>query len=229
MFVLFVVHAASPEPRLSVYLSVISCSFFGSADTFPIMRPRLFAFLILSAILSGGSIPLEAQQQPQEAPKESAMLERMLHPNRDKKTLYEGKVFHPSGHFEAKTFQTKEYSGTKQFESKSFATKVYESARESWVGKKLFPEKKLPGKFQETSPDSTKKFDAKSFATKQYADQGKLDPASGHELFPTKQIVLKGKTQGALDNNIKLQEAIKKGLSIDDVKNLLNNPSAVRQ
>jgi hypothetical protein len=192
------------------------------------MRPRFFAFLIPTVILCGGSIPLEAQQQPQKAPNESAMLERMLHPNRDKKAPYEGKVFHASGHFEAKTFHTKEYSGTKQFESKSFATKVYESARESWVGEKLFPDKKLPQKFQETSPDSTRKFDSKSFATKQYADQGKLDPASGHDPFPTKQIIIKGKTQGALDNNIKLQDAVKKGLSIDDVKNLLNNPSAVR-
>ena len=157
------------------------------------------------------------------------MLERMLHPNRDKKTSYEGKVFHTSGRFEAKSFQTKDYAGNKQFEGKSFLTKAFESARESWVGQKLFPEKKLSEKFQGTSPDSSKKFDSKAFATKDYAGMGKTNSLSGKDSFPTKEIILKGKTQGALDNNPRLEQAIKKGLSIDDVKNLLNNPSAIRK
>jgi hypothetical protein len=193
------------------------------------MRPRLFAFLIPTVILCGGSIPLEAQQQQQEVPKESAMLERMLHPNRDKKTLYEGKVFHPSGHFEEKTFQTKEYAGAKQFESKSFATKAFESAKGSWLGQKLFPAKKLSDKFQGASSNEGKKFNSKAFATKDYAGLQKENSFGSKGAFPTKEIILKGKTQGAIDNNQKLQEAIKKGLSIDDVKNLLNNSSAVRQ
>jgi len=165
----------------------------------------------------------------QQAPKESAMLDRMLHPNRDKKTLYQGKVFHPSGHFEAKTFQTKEYAGAKQFESKSFATKVFESARESWIGQKLFPQKKLSEKLQGNAPDAGKKFDSKDFATKDYTGLDKQNSFGNKEAFPTKEITLKGKTQGAIDNNQQLQNAIKKGLSIDDVKNLLNNPSAARQ
>jgi phage pi2 protein 07 len=165
----------------------------------------------------------------QQAPSESAMLERMLHPNRDKKTLYEGKVFHPSGHFEAKTFQTKEYAGAKQFKSKSFASKAFESARESWIGQKLFPQKKLSEKLQGTAPDAGKKFDSKAFATKDYAGLDKQNSYGSKDAFPTKQIAPKGKTQGAIDNDQTLQEAIKKGLTIDDVKNLLNHPSAVRQ
>lgn len=154
------------------------------------------------------------------------MLERMLHPNRGKKTVYEGKVFHPSDHFETKTFQTKQYGGTKQFESKSFATKAFEGARDSWIGKKLFPEKKLSEKFQGESPDSGKKFDSKAFSTKDYAALDKKSPYSTQDAFQTKQISLKGKTQGALDNNPKLEEAVRKGLSIDDVRELLNKPSA---
>jgi len=43
-----------------------------------------------------------------------------------------------------------------------------------------------------------------------------------HEAFSTREITLKGKTQGALDNDLQLQEAVKKGLSIDDVRKLLN-------
>ena len=33
---------------------------------------------------------------------------------------------------------------------------------------------------------------------------------------------LKGKTQGAIDNDPHLQEAVKKGLSVEDVRKLLN-------
>ena len=33
---------------------------------------------------------------------------------------------------------------------------------------------------------------------------------------------MKGKTQGAIDNNPRLEDAVRKGLSIDDVRKLLN-------
>jgi hypothetical protein len=45
---------------------------------------------------------------------------------------------------------------------------------------------------------------------------------STKEDFATREIKPKGTSQGAIDADQQLQEKIKKGLSIDDVRKLLN-------
>lgn len=149
-------------------------------------------------------------------------IERILHPDHNSKSIYSGKLFKSSKNYNSKFFKTSEYAGLKEFESKSFATKTFEGARHSWMGKMLFPEKKLPAQFQGENRDAKKAFASKEFASKNYADMGKKSDYSVQKVFPSKVISLKGKTQGAFDNNPKLGEAIKKGLSVDDVRNLLN-------
>lgn len=164
--------------------------------------------------------------KPDEVPKEKNLLDRLMNPDRNSKSAYEGKSFNTGGSFSDRKFSTKDYAGNKEFQSKSFETKSYTDSKRNWLGKMLFPGKKLPENLQGLNRDAKKSFATKEAPVKEYADATKKDPYAGKEAFATKEINLKGKTQGAIDNDPHLQEAVKKGLSIDDVKRLLNKPGS---
>jgi hypothetical protein len=153
--------------------------------------------------------------------KPPGLMERLLHPT-NKKSSYEGKVFGGSASYSGKTFRTDQYAGVKEFASKSFGTKLFEAGRKSWAGKLMFPEKKLPENLQGANRDSGKAFGSKDLPEKNYASGDKRSGYAEKGDFSTQSFFPKGKTQGAIDNNQQLQEAIKKGLTVDDVRKLLN-------
>jgi hypothetical protein len=144
------------------------------------------------------------------------------------KAAYEGKTFNTGGGFSDKKFSTKDYAGNKEFQSKSYETKPYGDSKRSWLGK-LFPEKKLSENLQGANRDATKSFATKDVPVKEFDANGKTSPYSSKEAFEAKELSLKGKSQGAIDNDPHLQEAVKKGLSIDDVRKLLNKPGGSSQ
>jgi hypothetical protein len=135
------------------------------------------------------------------------------------------KQFATKDKYSDKTFSTRDYGGSKEFGSKDYSTKTYGDSGKSWFSK-LFPSKKLPQNLQGTSRDASKSFETGRFATKDFDASGKASSYAGKEGYATKEISLKGKTQGAIDNNPKLQDAVRKGLSVDDVRNLLNKPGS---
>ena len=141
------------------------------------------------------------------------------------KTAFQGKQFLTKGEFDEKKFTAGEYAGVKNYGSKDFGTKAYGDSGKSWLGK-LFPSKKLPENLKGAARDATKGFGTEAFATKEFDPAKKSDPYDGRETFATKEVSLKGKSQGAIDNDQKLQESIRKGLTIDDVKRLLNKPGS---
>jgi len=167
--------------------------------------------------LPGGTV-LHAAPEPS---REQRMLDRMMNPDRQSKSTYQGKTFDTGSGYAGKVFQTGAYGGTKEFESRSFFTKAYDGARQSWMGKMLFPQKKLPENLQGASRDDTKQFSTQGYAVKDYQAAERKSSYGGKD-FPTKTVDIKGKAQGSIDNDQKLQEAVKKGLSIDDVRKLLN-------
>lgn len=183
--------------------------------------------LILTAlfVLSGTSYGFW-WSKPDEVPKEKGLLDRLMNPDRNSKSVYDGKAFNASGNFSDRKVSTKEFAGSKEFQSKTYGTKSFQDSKRSWFGKMLFPEKKLPENLRGANRDATKSFATKDVPVKEYSDAAKKDPFSGKEAFETKEVNLKGKTQGAIDNDPHLQEAVKKGLSIDDVKRLLNKPGS---
>jgi len=150
------------------------------------------------------------------------MLNRMMHPDRNAKSSYQGKEFNAKGSPYDKAFAIKDYSGAREYGAHSYETKGFVSGMKSWLGDHLFPQKKLSENLEKANPDAARKFDSKDFKTKNFTDLDKSSPYSSKGDFPTKNISLKGKTQGALDNNPHLEDAIRKGLSIDDVRKLLN-------
>jgi hypothetical protein len=172
------------------------------------------------------SIRVLTAMTPDDQPKEKGMIDRIMkfyswNDPKAPKSAFQGKQFQTKGEFSEKKFAAGEYVGVKNYGSKDFATKSFGDSGKSWFGK-LFSPKKLPENLQGTARDSSKGFATGSFATKEFAPANKTDPYAGKESYGTKEISLKGKTQGAIDNDQKLQESIRKGLSIDDVRNLLN-------
>lgn len=153
---------------------------------------------------------------------ETKMIDRISNPDRSQVSGFQSKAFNPGGVQFDKSLKTGEYSSVKQFSSKPFASKAFEGAKKSWMGKLLFHEKKLPDNLQGANRDTTKQFDSKELTEKNFSDLDKKSGYANREAFATRQIVPKGTTQGAIDNDQHLQEAVKKGLSIDDIRKLLN-------
>lgn len=150
------------------------------------------------------------------------MLDRMMNPNRQQKSDYQAKSFDPGGSQFGKSLKTGEYADVKQFNTKPFLARAFEGAQKCWLGKMMFHEKKLPENLQGLDRDALKQFASKDIPLKKYAELDKKSSLSTKDAFSTQEITLKGKTQGALDNDQHLQESVKKGLSIEDVRKLLN-------
>jgi len=184
------------------------------------------AFLAAGMLITGLS---SAGATPDDVPKEKGMLDRLMNPDRNSKSAYEGKIFNSGGNFSDRKVSTREFAGSKQLESKSYETKTFGESKKSWLRKLLFPVEKLPENLQESARDATKTFASKEVPVKEFDAIGRTPPYSSKAAFETKEISLKGKTQGAIDNDPHLQEAVKKGLSIDDVRKLLNKPGGSSQ
>jgi hypothetical protein len=174
--------------------------------------------LLLLSFLLCGTILRASDPLPQ-----PSFIERIMNPDRNQRSSFQGKMFESGGGNFTKSFTTTEYAGVKEFQSKSFLTKTFEGAKKSWIGK-LFPEKKLPENFKEANPDANKQFASKDLPKKNYVDLDKKSRLSTNDVFSTRASTMKGAAQEALDNDPNLQAAVKKGLSVDDIRKLLNKP-----
>jgi hypothetical protein len=179
--------------------------------------PRFLAAVTLLAMCR---MPIAVAAEPQS--REQGMMDRLMNPDRKSKSAYQGKLFKTDAMFSGKKTDVGEYRGIRTFGTKSYGTAEYQGGGQSWLGKLLFPGKTLPPDLQGSHREAAGKFGVKPYATKAYSTPGKEDPYPGKRIFATHETVLKGKTQGAIDNDPKLQEAVRKGLSIDDVRKLLN-------
>jgi hypothetical protein len=186
------------------------------------MKRLLAKFISFSVILLCASASLLAQEKNAEQSGRQGMLERIMHPNRESKSPYQGKTFSVQGGAYDKTFSTKDYSGSLEYGVHSYGTKGFVDGMKGWFVDHFFAAKKLPDKLNKANADTTKKFDSKDFKTKNFAELDKKSPYDSQSAFATREITMKGKTQGAIDNNPKLEDAVRKGLSIDDVRKLLN-------
>ena len=138
------------------------------------------------------------------------------------KASYQGKTFDTGASYSGKTFKTDEYAGVKEFGSKPFLSRTFDGAKKSWMGQLLFHEKKLPENLSGENRDALKTFASKDIPLKNFGDLDKKSGFSTKEDFATREIKPKAASQGAIDADQQLQAKIKKGLSIDDVRKLLN-------
>lgn len=186
------------------------------------MKRLLAKVISFSMILECGCCALVAQVQNAEQSGHQGMLDRIMHPDREAKSSYQGKSFNVMEGSYERVFATKHYSGSKEFGANSYATKGFASGVKSWFGDHLFPNKHLSDNLGKENRDSAKKFDTLDFKTKSFSELDKRSPYDAQGPYATREIIMKGKTQGAIDNNPKLSDAVRKGLSIDDVRKLLN-------
>ena len=154
-------------------------------------------------------------------PEKKGMLDRIMNPDRSSKSDYEGKVFGSTASFSGREVKSSEFQGAKKFTAGEYATKEFTGSRKGWISSLLFPAKKLPENLQGANKDAGKTFASKDYRVKDFDAASKKSPLASTEAFPTREANPKGKSQGALDNDQKFQEAIKKGLSIEEFRNLL--------
>jgi hypothetical protein len=176
-------------------------------------------------------LPSAAQAWPwgkhDEKPKEQGLYERLTrfyswNDPKAPKTGYETKKFETGGMYSGKSYGAGEYAGAKMYDVKPFDTKTFEGSKKNWLGNLLFPSKKLPDNLGGSAKDAGKTFETKQAPVKEFADNGRKSPLGSKGEYETASYNMKGRTQGAIDNDMHLQEKVKKGLTVDDVKKLLN-------
>jgi hypothetical protein len=171
-------------------------------------------------IFGGGSNVVASDPTEHES-----MFERIQHPDPNKKSDYQNKTYDAGSGFVSRTVATREYAGVKQYESKSFTTKAFDGVKQSLLGKMLFPDKKISGKFLEANSEAGKQFASKNFPQKEYAGAGRKSSYSGQDSFSTHEFIQK---TNSIENNSSLQEelssGVKQGLTEEEVRKLLNKP-----
>lgn len=150
-----------------------------------------------------------------------SLMDRLMNPDRNTPSSFQGKEFHPEGKIQGKSFKTSEFSTGIASERKSFLAKPFAGIRDALFGKKEALQKDLPENYRSDSRYAGKSFVSKEYASKDFSQSAKTSRDSS-SAFETRQASVMGVTQGAFDNNPDLREAVKKGLSIDDIRKLLN-------
>lgn len=148
-------------------------------------------------------------------------MDRIMNPDRNAPSSLDGKEFHSGKDFHDKTFKTGEFATGSSRDKGNFLTKPFAGIRDALLGKKEAPLKELPDRFGAESRYSSKAYGSKAFATKEFDGGDKVAKGAG-SVFETRDASVRGTVQGAFDNNPDLREAVKKGLSVDDVRKLLN-------
>ena len=117
------------------------------------------------------------------------------------------KKFHPSGYFAEKNFSTKNYREPKYFPTTVYPVHSFFGITNPWLGKKIFPTEKV--------------FPSNQLEGKVYRLAEKQKFYSTAPSFATHAAVLNPKIQGGLDHDEKLQQALKKNLTLRNVRELL--------
>lgn len=187
---------------------------------------RLPFLLAVVALISCPGV-LGAWGKEDDKPKQPGLYERLtrFYSWNDPKAPnsgYNAKKFEAGGMYSEKSYRAGEYAGAKMYNVKAFKTKSFDDGKKSWLGSLLFPSKKLTDDLSRNSRDSTKSFETKQAVVKEFADTGRKSPLSSKGEYSTSSFNMKGRTQGAINNDMHLQEKVKKGLTVDDVRKLLN-------
>lgn len=158
----------------------------------------IFTFLVPEA--SSLDLPHDSQEKS-DAIKRLEVTPSVPHPS-----VYEGKLFSPNGYFSDKIFLTKNYVSHQHFATTSYATRSFLGIKNPWLGKKVILQHQIFPSHQ-LSTMSYKK------AEVSYVIQ---------QRFLSHQANLEPKAQGGLDHDEALHQALKKKMTTDDVRELLN-------
>ncbi len=133
-----------------------------------------------------------------------------------------GKKSYDSGSFNTKTYGTGDYLGIKTATLKTFSTRSFLGLKNPWFGRKVY-DTGASGLASRSAGGSSRQFKTDSFEAKKFDGGGKADLKDGAAPLPAgtepRPYLVAPKAQGGVDQ---FTQNLKKDLTIDDVRDLLN-------
>ncbi len=133
----------------------------------------------------------------------------------------ESKTFVASS-FTTKTFGASEYGGVKNAEVKTFETHSFFGIKNPWFGRTVF-ETSADTLGSRTARESSENYKTEAYTVQEFAKATKPDLTDTTSALPNaaepRPYLIPGKTQSGVD---KFSQNLKKDLTIDDVRDLLN-------
>lgn len=152
---------------------------------------------------------------------EQKMQERLLNPNMNKTADLQGKSFNSSS-FNAKTFATGAFGGTKSASIKTYETRSFLGVKNPWFGKKVFGTYASRAT-EKSASEADKQFQTEAFAVREYDKSARKDIVDAGTVVSAdtqpRPYLVTPKAQGGVS---RFTENLHKDLTIDDVRDLLN-------
>ena len=175
------------------------------------------ASLGLVALLAIGCGAARAQEQ------ERKLIDRIQNPDRTMASPMQGKSFGAAGAASAASFQGagRSFGGADKAAVKTFAgTRSFFGIKNPWFGEKVYPAGASPLGKAGSAVLADRVYPVADAAVRT-APQASQKTADAAKVVPTVDFDGKGGAQGALDQ---ITDRIQKEMTIDDVRELLNNP-----
>lgn len=163
-------------------------------------------FLLLLAVC-----PLARAQETE------ARIQKILNPDKNSASNLQGKAYYGGKSFQdAGTAPVmKSFYISQRYSAKAYSPMAYSNVSSFWAGNTKFGTAKANTKGLYEIPNAGKKADTKTMEVKTASDSGKSYAANTYETQPFRGT---GKSQKILDQ----QNADRKAMSIDEVRDLLN-------
>ncbi len=172
---------------------------------------------LVSAITLGLALPalLSAQEQ------ERKLLDRIQRPNMELKNPMQNKAFTGGGGVEMREAPiAKSYAGTKTASAKEFATRSFFGIKNPWFGNRVYESREAPLFARGGPAKLDEPYRVSEARVREYPAAGK-EAALGDSTVPVRPFLVRGGAQGSLDQ---ISDKVKKEMTIDEVRELLNKP-----
>jgi hypothetical protein len=172
------------------------------------LTPAILACLAFPALLT-------AQEQ------ERKLLERIQRPNMELSNPMQNMAFTGGGGVQIREASiARSYAGTKEARSKEFATRSFFGIKNPWFGKRSFDSKEA-ALFPRGGPVKLDEpYRVSEARVREFPAAGK-QAALGDSIVPVNAFLGRGGAQGSLDQ---ISDKVKKEMTIDEVRELLNKP-----
>lgn len=171
----------------------------------------------IACVLLCGLEDCVAQQQ------ERGLLDRLLRPDMELGSSLQGKEFSGSADFAGGGAASglREFPGAREASVGRFSgVRSFFGIKNPWFGEKVFDTGGAALLSGGMADSMVRGFDTRSASTAEYRDSGREASIDGDGVA-LREFIVRGKAQGAMDS---ITESIHQEMTIDDVRELLNNP-----
>jgi len=181
------------------------------------MLPEVTRVVSILILLAMGST--HAAQPTPGAAQEETLESRLLRPNHQKASIYQGKTFTGTALFQQKKFSVQPYGGAGAYTTQPYHIQGYQTSKAALGDKKpVLSQTQYQGTKSSTAASGT--FNANALATSTYGQANQSTSVKpGVVVTPTTKV--EAGAQGRLDG---MTKEIKNKLTIDEIRELLNKP-----